>query len=65
MGCRCNERRDAMREGAAAAVRGNVAGAKQAATFVSRTLIEDVRRGELQRAAMQRLADLRRLGRPR
>ena len=65
MGCRCNERRDAMREGAAAAVRGDAASVKQAATFVSRTLIEDVRRGELRRSAMQRLADLRRLGRPR
>ena len=65
MGCRCNERRDAMRQGAAAAMRGNAAGVKQAATFVSRTLIEDVRRSGLQRSAMQRLADLRRLGRPR
>ncbi|ARP97981.1 hypothetical protein [Pseudorhodoplanes sinuspersici] len=65
MGCRCNERRGAMRQGAAAAMRGNAADVKQAATFVGRTLVEDVRRGELQRSAMQRLANLRRLGRPR
>lgn len=65
MGCRCNQRGQAISKGASALARGNLAGAGKAAAYVGRTLAQDVRSGDLQRAARQRLADLRRLVRPR
>jgi hypothetical protein len=59
MGCRCNERRAAIRSAASAVARGDVTGAVNAARNVTRTLAEDARSGALQRAAAARLAQLR------
>ncbi len=59
MGCRCNERKQAIMRGVSAAVRGDAKGAVQSAAYVSRTLIEDARSGALRTAAAERLASLR------
>lgn len=59
MGCRCNERKDAIVRGVSAAVRGDVKGAATAAAFVSRTLAQDARSGALRTAAASQLARLR------
>lgn len=59
MGCRCAERGQAIRRGAAALVRGNVRGAATAAGYVARTLAQDTRSGDLARAAQARLAQMR------
>ncbi|WP_315792423.1 MULTISPECIES: hypothetical protein [unclassified Bradyrhizobium] len=59
MGCRCNERKQAIVRGVSAAVRGDAKGAAQSAAYVSRTLIEDARSGALRTAAAERLASLR------
>lgn len=59
MGCRCNERRDVIRQGVAAARAGHLAGVRHAAGYVGRTLIEDARSGDLRRMAEARIAALR------
>jgi hypothetical protein len=59
MGCRCNERKQAIVRGAAAAVRGDAKSAAEAANFVVRTLSQDVRSGALRTAAGNQLAQLR------
>jgi hypothetical protein len=46
--------------GASAIVRGDMKSAGQAASFVTRTLVQDVRSGALKAAAQTRLAQLRR-----
>lgn len=59
MGCRCAERAQAIRTAVGALVRGDVDQAKAQASFVTRSLVEDARRGDLKRAATARLATLR------
>jgi len=59
MGCRCNERKQAIVRGVSAAVRGDAKGAVQSAAFVSRTLVQDARSGALRAAAAAKLASLR------
>lgn len=63
MGCRCNERKQAIVRGVSAAVRGDVKGAAQSAAFVSRTLVQDARSGALRTAAASKLASLRNIKR--
>lgn len=62
MGCRCNERADALRRGAVAAARGDARAAVREAGFVVRTMAQDMRNdpAALARAARARLAQLRR-----
>jgi hypothetical protein len=60
MGCRCRERAEALRVAARAAARGEIRDAVRELSLVSRTLREDVRNGELARAALARLAIMRR-----
>jgi hypothetical protein len=59
MGCRCNERKQAIVRGVSAAVRGDMKGAAQSAAFVSRTLVQDARSGALRTAAASKLASMR------
>jgi hypothetical protein len=59
MGCRCNERRTAIKQAAQQLARGNLRVAGQQAGFVARTLVQDARSGALRQAAQQRLATLR------
>ena len=59
MGCRCNERKQAIVRGLSAAVRGDVKGVTQSAAFVSRTLVQDARSGALRTAAAAKLASMR------
>jgi len=59
MGCRCNERKQAIVRGVSAAVRGDMKSAAQSAAFVSRTLVQDARSGALRTAAAAKLATLR------
>jgi hypothetical protein len=58
MGCRCNERKQAIVRGMSAAVRGDAKSVAGAAGFVARTLREDARTGALRTAATARLAQL-------
>lgn len=58
MGCRCQERKAAIAAGASALARGNVRQVAQSAGYVGRTLVQDARSGELQRAALLRLASI-------
>jgi hypothetical protein len=59
MGCRCNERKQAIVRGVSAVARGDAKGAVQSAAYVSRTLVEDTRSGALRAAAAQKLASIR------
>jgi hypothetical protein len=59
MGCRCNERKQAIVRGVSAAVRGDVKGVAQSAAFVSRTFVQDARSGALRTAAAAKLASMR------
>jgi hypothetical protein len=59
MGCRCNERKQAIARGVSAAVRGDVKSAAEAASFVARTLTQDARSGALRTAAGNQLANIR------
>ncbi|WP_315701305.1 MULTISPECIES: hypothetical protein [unclassified Bradyrhizobium] len=59
MGCRCNERKQAINSGVSAVARGDVKGAASSAAFVSRTLVEDARSGALRAAAAAKLASLK------
>jgi hypothetical protein len=59
MGCRCNERKQAITRGMSAAVRGDVRQAAGAVGFVARTLTDDARSGALRTAATAQLAQLR------
>lgn len=59
MGCRCQERGEALRRAAASAARGEIRDVVRELSFVGRTLNEDRRSGELARAAVARLAVLR------
>jgi hypothetical protein len=59
MGCRCNERKQAIVRGVSAAVRGDVKTAAEAAAFTARTLTQDARSGALRTAAGNQLAQLR------
>lgn len=59
MGCRCNERKQAIVRGMSAAVRGDAKSVAGAAGFVARTLVEDARSGALRTAASTQLAKLR------
>ncbi len=65
MGCRCNERKQAIVRGVSAAARGDVQGAASSAAYVVRTLVEDARSGDLRAAAAARLASMRNSMRPR
>ncbi|MGX9947274.1 hypothetical protein [Bradyrhizobium sp. BTAi1] len=66
MGCRCNERKQAIVRGVSAAVRGDVKTLAESAGFVARTLSQDARSGALRTAASNQLALLRsNLTRPR
>ncbi|WIG52497.1 MAG: hypothetical protein OJF48_003416 [Afipia sp.] len=56
MGCRCNERKQAISRGAAAAVRGDVKAAASSAAYVARTLAQDARSGALRAAAANQLS---------
>jgi hypothetical protein len=60
MGCRCNERAEALRRVVHAGARVEVRAVAREAAFVGRTLREDLRSGALARSAMQRLSLLRR-----
>ncbi len=59
MGCRCNERRVAIRNTVNSLARGNVAAAASNAGFVATSFVADARSGALKRAAADRLAQLR------
>ncbi|NEW96629.1 hypothetical protein DY467_07555 [Rhodopseudomonas sp. BR0G17] len=59
MGCRCNERRQAIGRAAGAIVRGDLRSASAAGQFVARTLAQDARSGALRQAAAAQLARLR------
>jgi hypothetical protein len=59
MGCRCNERKQAIVRGVSAAVRGDAKSTAEAVGFVARTLSQDVRSGALRTAAGNQLAQLR------
>jgi hypothetical protein len=59
MGCRCNERKQAISRAASAVTRGDLKTVAQSAGFVTRTLAQDVRSGALRQAATQNLARLR------
>lgn len=59
MGCRCNERAQAILRGVSAVARGDVKGAVKPAAYVARTLVEDARSGALRAAAAQKLAVIR------
>ena len=63
MGCRCNERTDALRRAAVAARRGDVRAGVRDVAFVGRTLFEDAMSGALKREASAQLARLRGLRR--
>lgn len=57
--CRCNERKQAITRGAAAAMRGDVKAAASSAAFVARTLTQDARSGALRTAAANTLSQMR------
>lgn len=59
MGCRCNERQQAIVRGASAIVRGDLRTAASSAGYVARTLAQDSRSGALRSAAAAQLARLR------
>jgi hypothetical protein len=59
MGCRCNERKDAIVRGVSAVARGDAKGAAKSAAYVARTLVEDTRSGTLRAAAAQKLTAIR------
>lgn len=59
MGCRCNERAQALRSAVKAGARGDVAAVARDLSFIGKTLREDVRSGDLARVALQRLSVLR------
>lgn len=59
MGCRCNERKDAILRGVSAVARGDAKGAVSSAAYVSRTLVEDARSGALRAAAAAKLANIK------
>lgn len=59
MGCRCNERGQAIVRGAAALGRGDLRTAATSAAFVVRTTAEDARTGALRASAAAQLARLR------
>jgi hypothetical protein len=59
MGCRCNERQEALDRAGTALARGDVRALGREAGFVARTTVEDLRAGALQREALIRLARLR------
>lgn len=59
MGCRCNERREALDRAGTALARGDIRALTREAGFVAHTTAEDLRTGALQREALVRLARLR------
>jgi hypothetical protein len=59
MGCRCNERQQAIGRASVAFVQGRIVDATREIGFVGRTLAADVRSGDLRRAATQQLARMR------
>jgi len=59
MGCRCNERAEALRNAVKAGARGDVVAAARDLSFIGKTLREDVRSGDLVRLARHRLSVLR------
>ncbi len=60
MGCRCNERADALRRVVSETARGDIRSAGRDLAFVGKTLRDDLRSGAIARLATQRLALLRR-----
>ena len=56
MGCRCQERREAIGRGVIALVRGDIAAVRSAAAFVGRSAAEDLRTMELRRKLSQQVA---------
>jgi alkyl hydroperoxide reductase subunit AhpC len=56
MGCRCQERADAMRRAVVAGNRGEVRAIVRETAYVGRTLREDLRSGALLRAAQNRVS---------
>jgi hypothetical protein len=63
MGCKCNERRQAIGRAVVAVTRGDLKTAATSAAYVGRTLAQDAQSGALRQAAMQNLARLRGLKR--
>lgn len=59
MGCQCRERAEALRRAAQAVTHGEGDKVVAELSLVGRTLREDVRSGDLARAAIARLAVLR------
>jgi hypothetical protein len=60
MGCKCAERRAALRRAVEAGKTGDVRDIGRELSLVGRTLSQDVRSGALARAAVARLATFRR-----
>jgi len=60
MGCRCAERAADLSRAADSVKRGDVKAAARDMAHAGRTLVEDVRSGEVTRAVQSRLAAMRR-----
>lgn len=59
MGCRCNERREAIGRAIGAAVRGDTSAVRREVDFVGRSAVEDMRLALTRRQMVSRLAGLR------
>ena len=58
MGCKCNERRQAIGRAVVAVANGDGKAVVAAAAYVGRTVAQDVQSGALKQAALQNLARL-------
>lgn len=59
MGCRCNERGQALTRAVSSAIRGQVKAVTRELGFVGKTAVDDLRSGAMRQAATAKLAAMR------